>query len=580
MDNYIRPLFWQHGEDESILREEIRQMKKAHINEFIVESRPHPDYLSFGWWRDLDVIIDEAKKQDMFVWKLDDNAYPSGLAAGKIKELYPEHLKVYMKKYQIDAIGPMKGAYINLNIAPKEEPLLKVIAAKRTNGTDLLDEDSLTDLTDLAKNGRIYWDIPQGEWRLFIITISRSGGEDWTRDYVNPISKEAVRKYIDIIYEEHYKRYASEFGKTIKGFFADEPRFGNESSYEMLPGKGNAVFPYADGLIERLSAEMGTDAGVMLPFLWSSENNKCVDVHYAYMNVVSAMFGEAFGGQIGQWCREHGVSLIGHMVEDSGAHSRLGYGCGHYFRAMEGFDEAGIDVVFQIWPEYMNGRHLTPFGYLDSEFFYWGICKMASSLAYLDEKKHGRTMCEIFGAYGWQEGLKLMKWLTDHVAVRGINVLVPHAFSPKFPDEDCPPHFYARGNNPQWPYFHIWSSYANRVMKMLSDGEPVTKVAVVYHAEAEWSGKEYQPFEKVVRVLAECQIDCDVVPIDRLAETPKYSAIVVPYAYCVSQEFLETILSLASGGVQIVFVRDYPQKIYYADNTTLLEKVKNHSRVQ
>ena len=40
-------------------------------------------------------------------------------------------------------------------------------------------------------------------------------------------------------------------------------------------------------------------------------------------------------------------------------------------------------------------------------------------------------MCEIFGAYGWMEGTKLMKWLVDHMLVRGINWLVPHAFSPK-----------------------------------------------------------------------------------------------------------------------------------------------------
>ena len=40
-------------------------------------------------------------------------------------------------------------------------------------------------------------------------------------------------------------------------------------------------------------------------------------------------------------------------------------------------------------------------------------------------------MCEAFGAYGWNEGLKMMKWIADHLLVRGINYLVPHAFDPK-----------------------------------------------------------------------------------------------------------------------------------------------------
>ena len=39
-------------------------------------------------------------------------------------------------------------------------------------------------------------------------------------------------------------------------------------------------------------------------------------------------------------------------------------------------------------------------------------------------------MCEIFGVYGWREGLKLEKYLADHFLVRGINRFVPHAFNP------------------------------------------------------------------------------------------------------------------------------------------------------
>ena len=62
-------------------------------------------------------------------------------------------------------------------------------------------------------------------------------------------------------------------------------------------------------------------------------------------------------------------------------------------------------------------------------------------------------MCEIFGNYGWAEGAQTMKWLADFMLVRGINIFVPHAFSPKaFPDPDCPPHFYAHGINMQSAY--------------------------------------------------------------------------------------------------------------------------------
>ena len=37
--DYIIPLFWQHGEEEAVLRNEIRLMHENGINEFIVEAQ-------------------------------------------------------------------------------------------------------------------------------------------------------------------------------------------------------------------------------------------------------------------------------------------------------------------------------------------------------------------------------------------------------------------------------------------------------------------------------------------------------------------------------------------------------------
>lgn len=61
-------------------------------------------------------------------------------------------------------------------------------------------------------------------------------------------------------------------------------------------------------------------------------------------------FRSILSDQLGDWCRAHQVRLIGHVVEENGAHARLGYGSGHYFRSMDGMDTAGIDVVNNIYP--------------------------------------------------------------------------------------------------------------------------------------------------------------------------------------------------------------------------------------
>lgn len=592
--SYLRPLFWQHGESKEVLWEEMKQMRENGIDSFILESRPHPDFLSYGWWRDLDAIIAEAKRTGMKVWIFDDSAYPSGLGGGKLRDLYPEALKRYIREYHVDARGPQNGSSFLAKewLQPGEE-LIRAVAAKRKGGFEDLEDGSFLDVTDRIEDGILYWDVPQGAWRVFFFVNTRNGGEEWTKDYVNPIDGEAVDKYIEVVYEEHYKRYAEEFGNTIQGFFTDEPRFGNAPVYDQHLGSWSertgvydAVFPYSRNLLGSLSEKAGEDFGLLLPYLWCGESDKAKDVRYAYMDVVSGLFGTNFLGRMGDWCRAHKVALIGHVVEDNGAHARLGYGCGHFFRAMEGLSASGLDVVYQIWPEYTDGRHKTPFGYLDSRFYYWGLPKMASSLAHLDPKKAGITVCEIFGAYGWQEGLKLMKWLTDHVCVRGINLLIPHAFSPRYPDPDCPPHFYARGNNPQWEYFHLWSAYANRVCGLLTGGKHVAPAAVLYHAEAEWGGS-YDPFEMAVKALAERQADCDVVSADYLTEDKanvtdkklvvngeEYGALVIPYSQALPESTVDSVLRLAGQGLSVIIMKDYPERIYFRPDSEKLEALR------
>ena len=84
-DNHILPFFWQHGEDEATLREYMKAISEANCGAVCVESRPHPDFCGEKWWRDMDVILDEARKRDMKVWILDDSHFPTGFANGAVK---------------------------------------------------------------------------------------------------------------------------------------------------------------------------------------------------------------------------------------------------------------------------------------------------------------------------------------------------------------------------------------------------------------------------------------------------------------------------------------------------------------
>ena len=338
----------------------------------------------------------------------------------------------------------------------------------------------------------------------------------------------------------------------------------------------------------------------LLPLLFidnaDEENAMAHALRYAYMDLVSLLYSEHFDGRIAEWCHNHGCRHIGHCIEDNEAASRLGYGAGHIFRAMAHADMAGVDVVIhQLTPGQDRGlfKGMHSPGW-DGEFFTYLLAKFGGSLAHLDSKKRGQCMCELFGAYGWVEGNRLAKWLADHMLVRGVNVLVPHAFDCKpFPDADCPPHFCAEGHNPQYPEFKLLMDYCSRLCTLLSGGIACPDVALYFNAEGEWSG-DYQGTQKPAAVLAREQIDYDLISADYLNECEakdgrlsingmSIGAVVLPWAQSLPFSLLNNIKRLANGGVPVYFTDGLPARCSEGGDTGIikeLSELKNVHSVQ
>jgi hypothetical protein len=45
------------------------------------------------------------------------------------------------------------------------------------------------------------------------------------------------------------------------------------------------------------------------------------------------------------------------------------------------------------------------------------MAKLGVSFSHIDHRKKGKTMCELFGAYGHAEGTRMMKYIADHMLV-------------------------------------------------------------------------------------------------------------------------------------------------------------------
>ena len=223
---------------------------------------------------------------------------------------------------------------------------------------------------------------------------------------------------------------------------------------------------------------------------------------------------------------------------------------------------SGIDMI---------GGQVKPQGEFDEpgrlgRFYHFVLAALAASQAAIDPRKNNDSMCEIFGAVGWKEGVRLEKYLADHCLVRNINHFVPHAFSlSPYPDGDCPPHFYNHGNDPQIRHFGRLMLYMNRIATLLKSGRSVPETAVLYAAESDWMG-ECMPPEDIAVPLAENHIAYDFIPADVFSRPEryksdfsqgltvngrKYSAFIVPSCEFIAPCVKKALPALRAAGVKI-----------------------------
>lgn len=542
-DNYIAPFLWLHNEDDELIVQELKRIHECKIGAVCLESRTHDDFCGEEWWSDVSLILNTCRDLGMKVWILDDKHFPSGYANGIFKDRFKELQMWNITEFHVDVCGPVKDGAVMTDVWKTEEDdeIVGAVALKRIPNSDKYTGDAYN-LTDNIANGMVYFDLPEGVFSIVILVKSRAGMADYSRIFCDKLNSNAVDVYIQEVYEQHYEHFKDEFGKTLIGFFSDEPAFMNNTKNKFFTpiGEKFMYYPWHANVMNALEDEFGDSAIEMLCGIWLDfDDDRSKIAREAYMNIITRLYSENFCGKIGKWCEEHGVMYIGHVVEDNNAHTMTGNGAGHYFRAVAGQHMSGIDVVLhQIIPgltEYSNTGEVC-YKQMDNKFFHYVLAKLASGAANVQGNKNGKAMCEIFGAYGWIEGTKVMKYLTDHMLVRGINYFVPHAFSPKENDEDCPPNFYAGGKNPQYKYFAKLMEYQNRMCHMLNGGERLAVCALVYDAEARWSTNEFYPSEDVAKILYDNQLDYDIVSFDDLDKCDKYPVIIVPYTSYISPE--------------------------------------------
>src|ERR1700690_1566001 len=105
-------------------------------------------------------------------------------------------------------------------------------------------------------------------------------------DYLNP---EATRAFLKTTHETYKEAVGDEFGKTVLGFFGDEPDY-------------TALMPWTPKLLDEFRQQKGYDLKQYLPLLFAPKmTDEAWRVKADYWEVWSAMFGKNFFGGLAEW---------------------------------------------------------------------------------------------------------------------------------------------------------------------------------------------------------------------------------------------------------------------------------------
>lgn len=509
---YTGPLFWMHGtEDESPerLRFYLEKVAEGGNGSFTAESRPHIDWLGPGWYRDLGILLEQARELDLHMWIFDERWWPSQSVGGTVP---PRFAAKTLVAEPVDLKGPMR-------YQAEDHAGERYIAtvAGRINAAGEVLGDSLVDLAgSIKENGALDWQVPEGDWRVIRFTHKQAPGLGQRRGRelsVDGASQDCVDWFIETVYQPHYEHFKEDFGTRIRGYFYDEPETMGDWGTEL------------DGVLE----EWGVDwKKAYVAYALELAGEEQTAAHYQYMEAFADAWGRTMYGGMTEWCQARGVESIGHFMEHSELYVHPTYCAGDMMRLQKYSSMGGIDlVVRQMYPgQRPRDIYQTP--------------KLGSSISHVYGKREDLAMCEIFGGYQQVLTYAEMKWLTDQHQVRGINFMIPHAFNPKAPkDKDFPPYFYNDGHEVRWPLYRVWADYTSRLTHMLTGGHHVCPVAILFSGNARRVG-EYTTPEDLTTALQDALYDCDWLPFeafenlatlqeDRVAlHAERYSVLVVP----------------------------------------------------
>ncbi|MEX2750344.1 MAG: hypothetical protein Q6366_000520, partial [Candidatus Freyarchaeota archaeon] len=189
------------------------------------------EYLTPSFWEKIVYCVEACRKYGLRAWLYDEYNWPSGVLGGKLLREHPEYTQVYLD-YKRDRFE--RGKLIRM---PVEGKVVNAIAVN-DSGTKVLY------LKDKISDSVLEFQPEYGDWNVVVFTVKTNNDTffcttcaPWAgneKGYLDLLSKEAVKFFIDHTHEEYKKLFRKDFGGIVPGIFTDEP-----ANYRGLPWTRN-----------------------------------------------------------------------------------------------------------------------------------------------------------------------------------------------------------------------------------------------------------------------------------------------------------------------------------------------------
>ncbi|MBQ9099726.1 MAG: hypothetical protein IJY50_09905 [Clostridia bacterium] len=550
---------WNSDLEEKELLRQIDVLQKMGFGGFHMHVRAGMSlpYLSDTFMDRIEACVEKARSNKMLAWLYDEDRWPSGFAGGLVTKDPQFRQRFLVFAPLLDENGSTYSFAFSQTISADGVKIGKDKGAILGTYDIVLDENGSLRSYRLLKDGEKAEGII---WQAYL-QVSPTSPRFNNQSYVNTLDKKAMDRFIEITYEAYKKRVGKDFGGVVPAMFTDEPQFARKQTLSFAQSLKSVLLPWTEDLPDTFQAAYHEDLLTHLPeLIWEKADGKPSTVRYHYHDHVCQRFTEAFADNCGNWCKEHGLALTGHMMQEPTLHSQTG-AVGEVMRAFRSFELPGIDML-------ADRREYT-------------TAKQAQSAAH----QYGRegVMSELYGVTGWDFDFRRHKISGDWQTALGVTIRVPHLSWVSMKGEAK--RDYPASINYQSPWYQEYNyieDHFARVHTALTRGCPVVRVGVIHPVESYWMhwGPSEQTalareqldnnFKHVTEWLLFGSIDFDYISeslLPELCETGSaplqvgkmaYDVIVVPGCETLRSSTLDRLEAFQKAGGKLIFMGKAP----------------------